>query len=217
MQDVHTNYRSYNSATPVQSKLLAYKWDRIKYNVHRNRLTTVKKQIDNSVPFTLKLKEEDDFRGPNGITKIKASNANYKKSQQDKIDKENERLHSKMVEIDQKGSGSKSLRSKSRNSNQSSQNTYVAPKRFSSFKNHQYFTEMQRVTKENQRLLNKIVLNEPIYNSKVFEKDFDVNHSRFVNNISKFPQQQQAKKPVRPKNIKSAGQKSLLAELENAD
>jgi len=200
---MNQNHRSYQNRLPVQSKLLAHKWDGIKYNIHRRRIGEVKKQVDNGIPYSMSLKFDTKIRKEE-ISTGKANPIDQEKQQ--KINQENKRLHSKMVEIDSKSGLIKYTEHK-------------GPKRFSSFKNHHYKTEMKRVMKENERLLTRIALNEPIYNTLELEKDFDGNHSRFVSNITRYPGK--SKLSVKSKVAgrgnnggNQAGDGKLLEELE---
>lgn len=165
----NTGHRAHQNRLPVQSKYLAYKWDQIKYGIHRRRLTEVRKQIDNGIPYSYSLKFDTTIK-----KETLANKSDSKKS--DSIDKENQRLHKKMVEIDSKGGIIR-------------YSEQTGPKRFSSFKNHHYKTEMQRVAKENQRLLNRITLNEPMIQTQMLEKDYNKNHCVFQSNITRFPNQ----------------------------
>ena len=185
LSNVHTTHHSFQPwAGPAQSKYLAHKWDNIKYQIHRKNLTEVKKQIDNNIPYTNQLVLNDVLR----------------KQQIKKIDHDNEKLVKKMTEINERkegGSGSTKISEKNN-----------PPKRFTGHRNYHFDCEMKKIMKENKRLLNKIVVNEPMYNTNVLKKDFEDRHVKFANNISRFPDRNKLKRST------SLGKKSLLVELE---
>ena len=119
-----------------------------------------------------------------------ALNDVLRKQQTKKIDNDNAKLVKKMTEINEKGT-----------------KISAAPKRFTGHRNYHFDCEMKKIMKENKRLLKKIVVNEPMYNTNVLKKDFEDRHVRFANNISRFPDKNKFRSS-------SLGKKSLLVELE---
>merc|ERR1712168_476745 len=190
------SYRAYQGRLPVASKYLDSKWDKIKYNIHRSRLTQVKSQVDHGIPYSMTLKFNTNLK-----------KERLKNEQLETINKENQRLLSKMHKIDSQGRVSELLIPGAANRPPIYKFTVNSgPKRFSQFQTFHHKTEMDRVAKENIRLLQKITVNEPIYNHFELEKDFVKRHKTYLSNITAYPSQY--KKKIVPKQ-----EKSLFEEL----
>jgi len=172
MTRVATGHRSFQNAVPVQNRLLAAKWDKQLYIGHRQRLTEVKPQVDCRMPFTMGLKYGD-------VTSKKAPTKKEKAraDQEEKINAENQRLLGKMNDISSKKGGAKVVVKAGARQ----------PKRFSTHLNFNHMKEMDRVNKENQRLLHKICTNEPMYSNKVFARDYSKSRN-FQGAITRYPE-----------------------------
>lgn len=183
MTKVLAGHRNFQNSTPVQSQFLAAKWDKIQYINHRQRLTEVKPQIDCNMPFTMSLKYGDISTKKSAAVAASAPLATPSKKeriraeQEEKINEENQRLLGKMSDISK------------RKTTQRGRVVVKAgkqPKRFSTHLNFAHCQEMDRVNKENQRLLQKICTNEPIYSNKVFANDYGKSQM-FQQSITRYP------------------------------
>lgn len=166
-------YKSYQSISPCQSRILKERWDRKYYDEHRDKVREAKSMVDTKPPKTyvhlhLKLK------------KLQLEEERYAV-----IERDNRILLEKMSQI---------MRNRGRVDNH---NSYVSK----SLTREKRQRELLRVTRENQEILKRILAREPEYNHLQWERDWEDNE-KFMDSIARYPRdwwQQQEEEEERRK------------------
>ncbi|CAH1786337.1 unnamed protein product [Owenia fusiformis] len=151
-------HRAYQPITPANNKLLKKRWDQLRFDTHRRKVTSAQAVIDNKPPKTymhlhLKLKklqmEEERLATVERDNRILLEKMSFIMRTRGRVDNKNDYEH-------------KSLNKTARQ------------------------RELLRVTHENQAILKRISSKEPHYNHMQWEDEWKVNQ-KYMMYIANYP------------------------------
>ncbi|KAH3878390.1 hypothetical protein DPMN_002281 [Dreissena polymorpha] len=151
-------FRSYQSVLPATNKLLQMKWDQTYYKEHRRLVKEAQPMVDTRAPATYM------------HLHLKLKKLQLEEERLATIERDNRILLEKMSYI---------MRTRGRVDNR---NNYE----YKSLNREKRQRELLRVTKENQSILKRIMLRQPEYSAKKWQREWEENQS-FLDNISHFP------------------------------
>jgi len=151
-------HRSYQPIQPTHNKLLQKRWDRTYYNEHINRLKSVKSMVDTKAPQTYVHMH------------LKLKKLQLEEERMSTIERDNRLLLEKMSQI---------IRTRGRVDNR---NYYS----YKSLNHEKRQRELARVTRENQKILQKITGKEAEYSHQKLEADWK-KHEQMMDNIARYP------------------------------
>ncbi|KAL5473896.1 hypothetical protein EMCRGX_G028460 [Ephydatia muelleri] len=178
----------HSTVTPSCNRLLEKKWDERKLQQHREKLRVTKPTIDTHAP-----KEFVHLRE-------KLRKQKVEEDRQSTIDKHNRELLTRMHHI------------MTTTGRVEHRNTDWRPKKSLNFIKRQ--REAERMTRENQALLNRLMTVKPQYDVRTWESDY-VTHMSRARSISVFPPLPTIKHATSPKRI--AAEESSSVRLPSID
>lgn len=164
----------HSTATPSCNRLLERKWDERKLQQHREKLRAAKPTIDTHPPREfVHLREK--------LRKLKVE-----EDRQTTIDRHNRELLTRMHHI------------MTTTGRVEHRNTDWRPKKSLNYIKRQ--REAEKVTRENQAILNRIMAVKPQYDARAWESDY-VTHTNRARSLSVFPPLPRIKAKTSPKQI----------------
>lgn len=151
-------HRAYQNILPCQNKLLQKKWDDKYYEVHRQKVREARSMVDTKAPTTYM------------HLHLKLKKMQLEEERLATIERDNRILLEKMAFI---------MRTTGRIDNY---NNYEAK----SLNREKRQRELLRITAENQEMLRRILMRQPLYDHKKWEQDWEEN-LQFIDNISHYP------------------------------
>ncbi|KAK3605330.1 hypothetical protein CHS0354_033819 [Potamilus streckersoni] len=151
-------FRSYNSILPTHNKLLQMKWDQKYYKEHQEKLKEAKPMVDTRAPATYM------------HLHLKLKKLQLEEERLATVERDNRILLEKMSYV---------MRTRGRVDNR---NEYE----YKSLNREKRQRELLRVTKENQAILRRVMMRQPEYSHKKWQKEWEENQT-FMESISHFP------------------------------
>jgi len=174
-----TMHRSYQSILPTHNKLLQAKWDNTYYTEHRRKVRDAAPMVDTRAPQTYM------------HLHLKLKKLQLEEERLATIERDNRILLEKMSYI---------MRTQGRVDNR---NNYE----YKSLNREKRQRELLRVTRENQAVLQRILLRKPEYDRTKWQRDWEHN-LKFMDNISAYPQDWWAQRKETAKSEAGTSQQS---------
>jgi len=152
------NHRSYNNILPASNKILARKTDQARYEAHRARVSKAKHSIDNLAPK------------PYMHLHVKLKKLQTEEERLAVIERDNRMLLEKMSHI-------------MRTQGQVDHRNYYEHKSLNYEQRHK---EMLRITRENQKILDRIQARQPIISAEDLDEEY-AQSAVYGENLSRYP------------------------------
>jgi len=153
-----SHHRSYNNILPSSNKILARKYDQARYEAHRARVASQKASIDNTAPK------------PYMHLHVKLKKLQTEEERLAVIERDNRMLLEKMSHI-------------MRTQGQVDHRNYYEHKSLNYEQRHK---ELMRITKENQKILQRIQHRKPIIDAAELDDEYAVS-STYGANLTRYP------------------------------
>ncbi|KAG1959666.1 si:dkey-83m22.7 [Pimephales promelas] len=162
-------HQAYQPVLPCVNKYLQYRWDKNCYEMHRNKVKSAKSTINTTPPKTY-----------NHLL-VKFKKSQLEEERVSRIERENQMLLDKMAHIMQTNGGV------------DCRNDYVKK----SLGSEKRLRELFHITKENQRILQRLSTSRPCYSVQVWHEQW-LKNLELMENIGRYPRLYNAQRSSLP-------------------